>query len=93
MARARNVPARAAEGSPAECPRGHVMRAGQTIVGWSPCQCPPCLGAGADGATVSRPSARGHRTYLCWACHDEGYTTMAYFPYHVKAENAAVRWP
>jgi hypothetical protein len=71
--------------SPRECPRGHELRAGQVIVGWSPCQCPPCLRRGRG--------LRGHHTYLCRDCHDDGFTTVAYFPYHVPAEGATIRWP
>jgi hypothetical protein len=85
MAKTQGLRAPVDEGAPIECPRGHAMRAGQTIVGWSPCQCPPCLKRGHG--------LRGHRTYLCRDCHDDGYTTVAYFPYHVPAEDAEIRWP
>jgi hypothetical protein len=74
------------ERPPTDCPRGHALTSGHVIVGWSPCQCPPCLERGHG--------LRGHRTYQCRDCQEDGgWTTVCYQPYHVPSPDSVVRWP
>ncbi|MGI8330320.1 hypothetical protein ACRYCC_10145 [Actinomadura scrupuli] len=72
----RSADARPAGGhpySPAFCPGGHRLTAGRVDVGWLPCQCGPALAG-----------RRGHTTRRCRACQDDGWTTLAFTPEHLR---------
>lgn len=68
--------------APVNCPYGHELGPEWTLVGWSPCQCPPAL-----------TNHRGHRTYQCLRCRESDRTSVCYRPYHVPEPGAVIRWP
>jgi hypothetical protein len=71
-----------ADQAPEMCPYGHPLGVRRVLVGWSPCECPPALGA-----------HRGHRTYECLACSEQHQRCVCYVPHHVPPAGALSRWP
>jgi hypothetical protein len=47
MATVTDIVDAAASNPPVICPYGHELGADRVLVGWEPCQCPPCLGRGS----------------------------------------------
>lgn len=54
---------------PQRCPAGHVMAAGQVIVGWTPCDCAEAL-AGENGHHYVTCAAEGCRAQWADPPHD-----------------------
>lgn len=55
------------------CPYGHQLGPGEVTVGWMPCECPAALAA-----------TKGHTTWTCRACSEDGWTTRRYDPPHPR---------